>query len=56
MTFLANNIGYIIMGILALVALGGSGDSENGSDYADFDESAWANSTENPNGPNYAGI
>lgn len=56
MAFFLNNIGYIIMGVLALIVMGSSGESDNESEYAAFDESAWANSPENPNSPNYAGI
>jgi hypothetical protein len=57
MAFLLNNIGYIIMGVLALAVLSNSSsESDSESEYAAFDESAWANSQENPNSPNYAGI
>lgn len=58
MAFLLNNIGYIILGVLALSMMGGSGagDDDDESEYAAFDESAWANSRENPNSPNYDGI
>jgi hypothetical protein len=57
MAFLLNNIGYIILGVLALAAMGGiSNDGDPESEYAAFDESAWANSPENPNSPNYTGI
>jgi hypothetical protein len=58
MAFFLNNIGYIIIGVLALVVMGSGseGDTEAESEYAAFDESAWANSPENPNSPNYAGI
>ena len=59
MAFLLNNIGYIILGVLALVVMGSGGgndDVKSKSEYADFDESAWANSPENPNSPNYTGI
>lgn len=58
MAFLLNNIGYIIMGILALGVMGGgSGDSDDDADeYAAIDEAAWANSKVNPNCPSYEGI
>jgi hypothetical protein len=56
LAFFLNNIGYIIIGVLALVVMGSSSDGDSESEYAAFDESAWANSPENPNSPNYAGI
>jgi hypothetical protein len=57
MAFFLNNIGYIILGVLALAVMGSSSDNgDHESEYAAFDESAWANSPENPNSPNYAGI
>ncbi len=56
MAFLLNNIGYIILGVLALVVIGSSNNEDHESEYAAFDESAWANSPENPNSPNYTGI
>jgi hypothetical protein len=57
MAFLLNNIGYVILGILALAVVGGSSSDESSeSEYAAFDESAWANSPVNPNSPNYTGI
>lgn len=56
MTFFLNNIGYIIMGFLALAVMGSGSQDSDKSEYEAFDESAWANSPENPNSPNYTGI
>ena len=56
MQFILDNIGYVIVGILALVVMSSTESEEYKQNYADFDETAWANSKENPNSPNYTGI
>lgn len=53
MTFLAHNIGYIIIALLGLVVLGRDYEPAERTEYDDFEESAWANSKENPNSPCY---
>jgi hypothetical protein len=54
MTFIMNNIGYIILAIGGLMVLSSSGSGK--SKESEFDESAWYSSPENPCGPNYSGI
>jgi len=55
MTFITENIGYIILAICGLIVLSSTGPVKTTSD-AELTDEAWFHSADNPCGPNYRGI